>query len=62
MDEIFENLTIIGQMYTMDLNDDDSDKLKTIHDVLEKVYGGTYPMYSIMTKVNGQIWVYCWRA
>lgn len=53
VEEIFKNLAQIGQMYTMDLSDDDFYKMESIHNVLNNVYDGNYPIYEIMSKVNG---------
>ncbi len=45
-------------MYTLEMNEGERDKIEMIHDVLSNVYGGTYPMFEIMAKVNRTS--YCW--
>lgn len=53
--EIFQNLVRMGQMYTLELYDDDFYKMELIHNVLSYVYGGDYPIYEILLKVASLI-------
>lgn len=55
VDEVFKNLVQMGQMYTMDLDDDDNYKMDLIHSVLSQVYGGSYPIYDIISTVKKHI-------
>lgn len=52
IDEVFENLVTIGQMLTMESNDDDLNKMEDIHAVMNNVYGGSYSVYNMMLEVN----------
>lgn len=62
IDEVFENLLPLGNMYNFELDYDDYYyKLDRTHNVLKYVYNGLYPIHNILSSVTQlmRIFIYC---
>lgn len=52
VEEVYQNLLSIGNLYTMYAEDMDFNVINNLHTALVKVYNGTYPLDEILEKVN----------
>lgn len=52
VDEVYQNLINIGVLNKIQFDETDIYKVYKIHNVLVKLYNGTYPLYGIMDGVR----------
>lgn len=52
LDEVYNYLLTIGNLYNFEINDDDYYNLEKNHNILKYVYDGVYPMHKILANVR----------
>lgn len=52
IEEVFNNLLILGRIYDLDMVDEDFYRFDLVHSVLLNVYGGGYPISDILASVR----------